>query len=262
MSTPSNSPRERILRSARTLFAAKGYEHASTSAIARDAGTSESQMMKYFGSKLGLLQAIFEQAWSEITPQARAAGEGAATGPEKIRAMIGVLLAFVRREPEMRLLFLLESRRVRRDDHSVALSSGYIGFIALVDEVLEGMRRWDPEARTQPAGCALGAVRHARRAGSRRGVKRAPGTRISMGARRSAASLRPHVIGLHLRAASLVDFVRQFQLDGLRLQALPVIARLIAKLAGDRAGRWRRGSARAEMRDDLKRAVENGQRLL
>ncbi|HZU25403.1 MAG TPA: TetR/AcrR family transcriptional regulator [Bryobacteraceae bacterium] len=141
MSQPANSPRERILRSARTLFASKGYEHASTSAIAREAGTSESQMMKYFGSKLGLLQAIFEEAWIHITAAARAGADAAATGPDKVRALLGAFLDYVRRDPELELLFLLEGRRVRREDHAVSMSKGYIGFVELFDGVLADMRR-------------------------------------------------------------------------------------------------------------------------
>jgi AcrR family transcriptional regulator len=140
LSQPTASPRERILRSARALFASKGYEHASTSAIARDAGTSESQMMKYFGSKLGLLQAIFEEAWTHITAAAQAAAEAAPTGPEKIRGLLGAFLEYVKRDPELELLFLLEGRRVRREDHSVSMSRGYIGFVELFDGVLQQMR--------------------------------------------------------------------------------------------------------------------------
>jgi len=141
VSQPSNSPRERILRSARTLFASKGYEHASTSAIAREAGTSESQMMKYFGSKLGLLQAIFEEAWVHITSAAKAAADAAPTGPERVRALLGAFLDYVKRDPELELLFLLEGRRVRREDHTVSMSRGYISFVELFDSVVQQMRQ-------------------------------------------------------------------------------------------------------------------------
>jgi len=55
------SSHDRILRAAKRLFAQNGYENTSTVAIARDAGTSESQLMKHFGSKQGLLVAF--RAW-------------------------------------------------------------------------------------------------------------------------------------------------------------------------------------------------------
>ncbi|HSN88383.1 MAG TPA: TetR/AcrR family transcriptional regulator [Thermoanaerobaculia bacterium] len=60
------SSHDRILQSARRLFATDGYENATTSAIARMAGTSESQLIKHFGSKEGLLEAIFDHSWQRM----------------------------------------------------------------------------------------------------------------------------------------------------------------------------------------------------
>ena len=57
--TPDNS-RARLLAAGKSLFARLGYEFTSTATIARDAGTSESQLIRYFGSKAGLLETIFE----------------------------------------------------------------------------------------------------------------------------------------------------------------------------------------------------------
>src|SRR5215831_6731126 len=63
--------RERILLAAKRLFARNGYENTSTIAVARDAGTSESQLMKHFGSKQGLLEAILERGWLAILERVR-----------------------------------------------------------------------------------------------------------------------------------------------------------------------------------------------
>ncbi|HEX8798622.1 MAG TPA: helix-turn-helix domain-containing protein, partial [Terriglobales bacterium] len=60
------SSHDRILRAAKRLFAQNGYENTSTVAIAREAGTSESQLMKHFGSKQGLLVAIFDRGWTRM----------------------------------------------------------------------------------------------------------------------------------------------------------------------------------------------------
>src|ERR1700738_4904160 len=62
------SSRERIREAAKAIFAARGYEAASTAAICRVAGTSQSQLIKHFGNKAGLLDAIFEYAWEQINP--------------------------------------------------------------------------------------------------------------------------------------------------------------------------------------------------
>ncbi|HTV64269.1 MAG TPA: TetR/AcrR family transcriptional regulator, partial [Bryocella sp.] len=66
------SSRERILLSAKHLFARNGYENTSTVAIAREAGTSESQLMKHFGSKQGLLAAILDRGWAGVMQRVQA----------------------------------------------------------------------------------------------------------------------------------------------------------------------------------------------
>jgi AcrR family transcriptional regulator len=65
--TSTLSSHDRILLAAKRLFAENGYENTSTVAIARDAGTSESQLMKHFGSKQGLLVAIFDRGCLQPT---------------------------------------------------------------------------------------------------------------------------------------------------------------------------------------------------
>src|ERR1700681_2838963 len=63
---PRNSASDRILQAAKMLFAQSGFENTSTMSIARMAQTSESQIVKHFGSKEGLLEAIFEEGWKHI----------------------------------------------------------------------------------------------------------------------------------------------------------------------------------------------------
>src|SRR5437764_13032281 len=70
MSNPETShlpARDRMLQVAKQLFAERGYENTSTVDIARAAGSSESQLMKHFGSTEGLLEAVFDQGWSILT---------------------------------------------------------------------------------------------------------------------------------------------------------------------------------------------------
>ena len=62
----TDGSRTRLLQAARSLFARNGFEQTSTSAIAREAGTSESQLVRYFGTKAGVLDAIFEEAWTPM----------------------------------------------------------------------------------------------------------------------------------------------------------------------------------------------------
>src|ERR1700692_4254072 len=61
--------RNRLLVTAKTLFASLGYDNISTAVIARNAGTGESQLMKHFGGKAGLLETIFTEGWERINSQ-------------------------------------------------------------------------------------------------------------------------------------------------------------------------------------------------
>src|SRR3954464_14938208 len=81
------SSHERILRAGRDLFAEDGYESSTTSAIARRAGTSESQLIKHFGSKEGLLEGIFDQAWQRMAQGVGHVQDAPAPPLDKLRAL-------------------------------------------------------------------------------------------------------------------------------------------------------------------------------
>src|SRR5581483_9778277 len=135
---PVASSHDRILASAKRLFASQGYEATSTMAIARLAGTSESQMMKHFGSKEGLLEAILDEGWKSMAESLKdviAMPDSAA----KLIAMLDVVLKTLSDDPDLKELYLLEGRRIRREGRHVVLSPGYIDFVKLVDDVLKKM---------------------------------------------------------------------------------------------------------------------------
>jgi AcrR family transcriptional regulator len=136
----AGSTHDRFLRIGKTLFASRGYEHTSTSVIARQAETSESQLMKHFGSKAGLLEAIFNQGWIRITEEVRAAVENVSSPLEKLQIMSASVMQSWERDPELKLLMLMEGRRIRKEGHMVALTEGFLGFVQLVDGVLNEMQ--------------------------------------------------------------------------------------------------------------------------
>ena len=57
---------QRILRAARQLFFARGYVDTSLRAIATEAGTSESGILRTYRSKGGLLRAVYASLWAEV----------------------------------------------------------------------------------------------------------------------------------------------------------------------------------------------------
>ena len=127
------SSRDRILVTARTLFAALGYDNTSTAAVARNAGTSESQLMKHFGGKAGLLEAIFSEGWERINARVtecfRSAGDFAA----RLSCVPDIVFERLDQDPELKALVFLEAHRMRSMARSNPESSGYARFIGMID---------------------------------------------------------------------------------------------------------------------------------
>ena len=138
--TARGGTRERLLKVSKSLFAARGYEHSSTSAIARQAGTSESQLMKHFGSKAGLLEAIFADTWAKITTDARAAMQGVASPRQRLEIASSIVVQTMEGDPELKLLMLLEGRRIRREGQLIKLTADFMSFVDLIDGALDEMK--------------------------------------------------------------------------------------------------------------------------
>jgi AcrR family transcriptional regulator len=133
------SSRERIREAAKALFADRGYEATTTAAICRLAGTSQSQIIKHFTDKQGLLEAILEHAWEQINPAICLAIEKVPSPREKLKIMVDMVLSFLEKDAELRTLFLLEGRRIRGDGHMVVLVPGFLDFVKMLDSILKEM---------------------------------------------------------------------------------------------------------------------------
>lgn len=132
--------RDRILLAAKKLFASEGYDNTSTVAIARAAGTSESQLMKHFGNKEGLLEAIFDEGWNGMGYMFRAIQE-LPTPSEKMAVLLDLILTTLDRDPELKELMMLEGRRIRKEGRMVLLSRGYLQLVGVVDALLTEMQQ-------------------------------------------------------------------------------------------------------------------------
>lgn len=133
------SSHDRILSSAKHLFATRGYENTSTVAIARAAATSESQLIKHFGSKEGLLEAIFDVGWERMS-SAFPALQPIASPAERLEALLEMMLSGLERDPELKQLMLLEGRRIRKEGHMVLLTGGYLRLVQMADAMLAEMK--------------------------------------------------------------------------------------------------------------------------
>jgi AcrR family transcriptional regulator len=91
--------RRRILETALDLFAAQGYEGASTRQIAEGAGVNLPAIQYYFGNKAGLYRAIIEDIAAEtdrhmasLAPRVRAALDAPDTPREELAALLCEML--------------------------------------------------------------------------------------------------------------------------------------------------------------------------
>jgi TetR/AcrR family transcriptional regulator len=157
----------RLMMAGKMLFSRNGYEQTSTSAIAREAGTSESQLMRYFGGKSGLLEAIFNETWSGLSDEIAAQISGAVHGREAILRLLTLFVYAFGRDHDAAFIFLFEGRRVRGND--VILSEGFRRFTELLNQLIErgqkdGSFRSDLDSAaicSAILGCAEGMIRDA-----------------------------------------------------------------------------------------------------
>src|ERR1039458_3560871 len=133
------SSHDRILMAGKHFFARNGYENTSTVAISREAGTSESQMMKHFGSKQGLLAAILDRGWATIAERAQMAQKNASLSQRLFGALEAIAVE-LDNDCELKEIMLLEAWRVRKDNRDVLLSQGNHRFAEVVDGILSEMR--------------------------------------------------------------------------------------------------------------------------
>ncbi len=138
MATPTDdtqTSRGRLLSSGKSLFSRLGYEGTSTSAIAREAGTSESQLVRYFGGKSGLLDAIFNESWSGLNETVQKTIAESEHGREAILGVFTLMLGAFAADPDVASIFMFEGRRVRGSE--VALSKGFQKFVDLVCKLIQ-----------------------------------------------------------------------------------------------------------------------------
>jgi AcrR family transcriptional regulator len=116
------------LTAAKRLFAAQGYERTATSAIAREAGTSESQLMRYFGGKAGLLEALFEDAWQHLNARVDRALSTGGGHRQSVLNALQTLVGVLARDPNLATLLMFEGRRLRGEEPRMRLPRGFVKF--------------------------------------------------------------------------------------------------------------------------------------
>jgi AcrR family transcriptional regulator len=150
--------RARLLEAARALFAQMGFEGTSTAAIARAAGTSESQLVRGFGSKSGLLEAIFDEGWRGLNVRVQDVITDATDGRDAIVRVLSTMLAALERDPDLATVMLLEGRRIRGGSHEVSVSRGFRTFIDLIQRLIRRGQKDGSFAAAFDAGALASAL--------------------------------------------------------------------------------------------------------
>jgi TetR/AcrR family fatty acid metabolism transcriptional regulator len=135
----ASSSHDRILQAAKKLFSLNGFEGTSTMEIVRLAGTSESQLVKHFGGKEGLLEAVFDLGWSQIGAKLREL-DALRTPQEKLALMVNVMFMELNRDQNLKQLLLFEGRRIRKDRRLMLAAEGFLSFVRKIDAILEEMQ--------------------------------------------------------------------------------------------------------------------------
>lgn len=141
---------ETILRAARAVFAAKGYEQTAVAEIAARCGVVEGAVFKYFPTKRALLLAVLERWYEEMFgdyARELAAIDGARA---RLRFLIERHLRSVRDWPLLCRLMFREVRSAAdyRGSRLHALNRRYTQM--LVDAVQDGTRRGEFRADLPP----------------------------------------------------------------------------------------------------------------
>jgi AcrR family transcriptional regulator len=153
----TQTSRMRLLNAGKTLFAKNGYEQTSTATIARESGSSESQLIRYFGGKAGLLEAIFNEAWSGLHDVVQAQISESIHGRDAIIRILSLMIQTFTRDHDIAFLFLFEGRRMRGGSHEVLLSKGFVQFSQVVSMLIDRGRD-DGSFRTDVQPHVLGSA--------------------------------------------------------------------------------------------------------
>lgn len=139
MNTPHKARsdvRDRVLAAATRLFAQRGYNGTSVSAIADEVGIRAPSLLYHFASKELLRDAVLEGLlthWKDILPKVLLA---ATTGRDRFDGVIGEVIAFFEAEP-MRARLLLRESLDRPDAVRGMIATHLAPWMSLLTEYIE-----------------------------------------------------------------------------------------------------------------------------
>src|SRR5258708_33738168 len=137
----THTSRMRLLEAGKILFARLGYEQTSTATIAQEAGTSESQLVRYFKGKAGLLEAIFNSGWTYLNGEIQRVVVAAPDAREALASVLHCVSEAFGKDPDLAYLLLFEGRRIRGAGSEILLSKGFLDFENLIRVLIHRGKR-------------------------------------------------------------------------------------------------------------------------
>jgi AcrR family transcriptional regulator len=153
----TQTSRIRLLEAGKTLFARYGFEQTSTALIAREAGTSESQLVRYYKSKAGLLEAIFNESWQGLNHEIQSVVVAAADAREALADVLHCVSEAFGKDADLGYLLLFEGRRIRGGGTEIFLSKGFIEFENLLRVLINRGKR-DGTFHTEASDAAIASA--------------------------------------------------------------------------------------------------------
>lgn len=135
----TSSSHQRLLSAALSLVARQGFAQTSTAQVARQAGTSESQLIKHFGSKDGLLEALFDSLWNDLNHEIEGLTTSRSDPVNQLKAIVALVMTRLADNAEIRRLMLFEGRRIRT--RGTAVSAGFVRFVSHIDAQLSDIKK-------------------------------------------------------------------------------------------------------------------------
>ena len=114
--------------------------------------------MRYFGGKIGLLEAVFDAAWVDLTEQTRRIAERRGPSRQAILDLLDAFISALARDPDLATLLLFEARRLRGGHPRVRLAKGFVGLGDTLKELIRAGQAAREIHRSVDAGALSSAL--------------------------------------------------------------------------------------------------------
>lgn len=129
--------KERIMQCAEELFYAKGYDATGVQEIVEHAGVTKPTLYYYFGSKTGLLKAIFDTKFEHLMPELRKVEEQQGDIRAELYALADLYHRFFREEYQFFMLMMALYYSARENEAYQTAQPYFISFYGIVIHLFE-----------------------------------------------------------------------------------------------------------------------------